>query len=724
MRGGQGEFLVKSEQQIFEELTTLCQSKGYLHVVAFFSFRDNLVGYEDELKGSDYAKLFSWDRLIRTEISTLIGLMAQKPIDISIPAPEVFREMASRSEILLKELHEAMTEPFKQIFKAALEDPKRENPFANAEALREPIFYGAESAYSFQYRDFAPQKYSRDEEWLQNNKGFSADEGRKVVLAILNHLNEKALTVLQGLKTLAPEAWTVLPAFEFSSNDLVDGAGLDLEKVSKILDAFSFPNDGNPTFTSLNEFNSTNAYPLLKIDDSRYINIQYVALTEALYDTPFYWMGGDNAYKAEAMANRGIFTEEFSAKRLERVFGADKIYRNVDIWESKGKKSGEIDVLVLYADRAIVVQAKSKKLTLVARKGNDLQLKNDFKSAVQDACNQAMACSSLIATGAIFTDSTGNQIELPKTINKIHPICVVSDHYPALSFQAQQFLKFASTERIERPLVCDVFWLDVVTEMLDSPLRLLSYLQLRVMAGDNVLMSHEVVALGYHLKKNLWLGDYNLIHLHDDFSADLDVAMAVRREGVAGERTPRGILTQLKNLRIGKIVAEIERRSEPALIGLGLELLQLSEGAARDISEAIDKIAEITAKDGREHDVTVALGKEKSGLTIHCNSLPDDVAYKKLRAHCELRKYSTKAQTWHGVVVRAGDVALRLGLMLDYPWKKDDGLEKKLEGMPKPISAKKLPEAIRKLQPRKKRGRNEPCPCGSGLKYKKCCLRR
>ena len=87
------------------------------------------------------------------------------------------------------------------------------------------------------------------------------------------------------------------------------------------------------------------------------------------------------------------FAEEFAAERLERVFGPDKVFRNVDIWKSKGAKFGEVDTLVLFANRAIVVQTKSKKLTLAARQGNDLQLKGDFKKAVQDACDQAYLCS-------------------------------------------------------------------------------------------------------------------------------------------------------------------------------------------------------------------------------------------------------------------------------------------------------------------------------------------
>lgn len=378
-------------------------------------------------------------------------------------------------------------------------------------------------------------------------------------------------------------------------------------------------------------------------------------------------------------------------------------------------------MLVLFADRAIIVQAKSKKLTLAARKGNDLQLQKDFKAAVQDACDQAVTCGRALSGPYIFADQEGREITMPDSIKKVHPICVVSDHYPMLTFQAQQFLKFDADDKLEKPIVCDVFWLDVVSEMLDSPLRFLSYLELRTAVGDNVLISHENVALAYHLKTNLWLGKYDFIQLHDDIAADLDVAMAVRREGIEGERTPRGILTELRNARLGLIVSEIERRSESALIGLGLELLRLNGKSVREISQAVDKIAKVAAKDGRQHDITVGIGRGESGLTIHCNDVPNDAALDNLKRHCELRKYSQQASTWHGFVIHPGDAAPRLGIMLEYAWKQDDELDKAVKQMPDPMPANKLPEMIRRLTPRKKVGRNERCPCGSGKKYKKCC---
>jgi len=71
-------------------------------------------------------------------------------------------------------------------------------------------------------------------------------------------------------------------------------------------------------------------------------------------------MVADNAYNSIAGKHRGLFTEEFAAERLALVFGEDKVSSNIDIFESKSTKVGEIDVLVLFGNRAIVLQAQVK----------------------------------------------------------------------------------------------------------------------------------------------------------------------------------------------------------------------------------------------------------------------------------------------------------------------------------------------------------------------------
>lgn len=682
----------RAEQDIFDDLAALCASPGYAHAVAYLCFRDHVVGYGDSLKGDDYAKLFSFNRIIRTEISTLIGLMVRTPYDLTMPEQRTLESYVERTEILLKELQAALNEPISSALQEAIANPgktKDFNPFANAAALREPIFYGAESAYSFQYRDLSIQKYGRDAKWIREHKGFTPEEARQVVTALCEFLNENLLKKLVGLKARPAAKWSLLAGFQFTVADITAKSDLSEVTVKAVVDAFTCPEGANHTFASLNEFNAVNAFPILKADGENRILFLYVSLTEALYETPFYWMNCDKSYADAAMKNRGIFAEEFSAARLQRVFGVDRVFRNVDIWETRArkKKLGEIDTLVLFGDRGIVIQAKSKKLTLAARKGNDLQLHADFKAAVQDACDQAVDCSEHLLAGISFlADSSGREIELARELKKIHPVCVVSDHYPALSFQAQQLLSFKPVDRIEQPLVCDVFFVDVVTEFLETPLHFLSYLELRARAANNLNLSHETVALGYHLRRNLWLGEYDYIALGDDISVDVDIAMAARRDGVDGEKNPPGILTHLRTTAVGRIVGEIERSPEPGAIGVGLELLKLSSKSANDLSWLIDKIATDAAKEGKPCDATVATGKDGSGITVHCNALPIEVAGPSLERHCELRKYSTKAGTWFGLGIQPGDGVVRFGLMLDFPWKQDDAMDVAVAKMRAPKS--------------------------------------
>jgi hypothetical protein len=56
------------------------------------------------------------------------------------------------------------------------------------------------------------------------------------------------------------------------------------------------------------------------------------------------------------------------------------------------------------------------------------------------------------------------------------------------------------------------------------------------------------------------------MHLADDFSARLDLAMAVRRDGVQGAATADGVLTRFADTTIGRVVKEVEVRPESATI--------------------------------------------------------------------------------------------------------------------------------------------------------------
>ena len=582
----------RAEEEIFNDLAKLCMTEGYAHVIAYLCVRDNSVLYKDKLTAKDFEHQASKERLIRTEISTLIGLMCKEEVKLVLPQPSLFQELIDRTESLLNELHQTMTTPWWSGFRNPMEMIQSgADPFSSAAAMREPIFYSGESAYDFQYRELAYRKYSNDANWFEKEKGFSLADAKKIVDVASEIQIEHLRTSREAIQLLPPEQWTMIHAFKVTSNDFTGRTGLSAGVIERFLKAFSLkPGLGcNVQFDSLNAFNQTNALPFINIGEKEFILFQGYSFYEAFYESPFFWMHDDKAYRNEATQNRGKFLEQYSAERLRSVFGEARVFENVHIWGAGRDEVGEIDVLVVFANRAIVLQAKTKRLTIEARKGNDLQLKDDFKKSIQDSYDQGLLCAKrLNQSEFVFKDGSGKMLKLNTAFKEIYIFCVVSDHYPALGFQARQFLKSEATEVIKPPFVMDVFLLDVLCEMLPSPLYFLSYVNRRVGYSERIFSTHELVVLSYHLKKNLWVDDeLSMMYLDDSISIDLDIAMMVRRTGVPGADTPSGILTKLGRSPVKGLLEQIEHMEDHVTIDFGFLLLSMSGDALVDLGKAM-----------------------------------------------------------------------------------------------------------------------------------------
>ncbi len=706
----------RPEQEVFDEIAELAATPGYAHVIAFLCVRDNFVWHRrDGMQVEDMQHLYSRSRLIRTEISTLIGLMARAGGDLTAPPPADVDALVQRTDSLLEELHQSMGAPVLEgIFAAFGADETLPNPWDSGGAMREPIFYGGEGAFSFQNCDFAIEKYAADQLWLM--------EHRKVGIAEMVAFAKAAAEIQNGKVTsakaegaCAPGDPRLLEAFTLIAAEIAPVASLSEETSSACIAAFTLAaGGGNSTFATISDFNAVNGSPVLEMENGKYLLFHFNALAEAVYESPFYWMFDDKTYRPTLSDHRGDFTESFAVDRLMRVFGPARVHRGVNIDRAKGDRVGEIDVLVLFGDRAIVLQAKSKRLTLAARKGNDLQLRGDFKGAVQDAYDQAMECAVALSDPSLrFSTADGTTVEIPPDITQVFPICLVSDHYPALAFQADQFLVRRDEPKILPPLVIDVFTLDVMAEMLERPIRFLSYLDLRAIHGPKVLIHHEITLLSYHLKYNLWLEkEHDMVVFEDDFAAHIEIAMGVRRIGQPGARTPKGVLTIIAGSRLDRLIGTIESAPTGTLIDTVMLAYQLAEDGLTELRDNLDKVV---ANAGWRGSSDFVLGFGGSGIAIHCNDDTDANSLARIDDHMLARKYRSRADSWYGIVI-APSGTLRFGHKVEFPWKHDSKAERaadKLIKRPVTMLAAPRPALV---------GRNDPCHCGSGLKYKRCHL--
>lgn len=705
----------RPEQEIFEELMALAAIPGFAHVVAYFCARDNFTWYQGEMRAEDIQHLYSRARLIRTEMFTLIGLVARANPDYGAPPPDDSAAIASQAEALLEELHHSMTMPWSKAFGEAVASGEPPNPWRSAGAMREPIFYGGEAAFSVQNCDFAGEKYADDDDWLVEHKGASINDMIAVAKSIGDLHAEKVADVVHAGPAGAGDP-RFLKAFTFTATELEPRLEITPERIKASIEGFAVRNGhGNPTFKSLHDFNAATATPILQVDENQFILFHFNALADALYESPFYWLGADKRYASTALKHRGQYTEAFALRRLSEVFGPARVYQGVNIDRGKGDRLGEIDALVLFGDRAIVLQAKSKRLTMESRRGNDLQLKGDFKAAIQDSYDQAMDCAAALRDPSLrFSTPDGAIVEVPDNLKQIFPICLVADHYPALAFQTDQFLVRREVPAVLAPLVIDVFTLDVMTEILSRPLRFLSYLELRSLFGSRVSIHHEITLLAYHIKYNLWLDDeYDFVALEDDFAADLEIAMGARRTGLPGKKTPDGILTAIVGRRIDSLIKAIEAEPFGPMIDLVMLMYQLSGNSMKELAAGVDGVLQSALLKGSS-DFTIAFAH--AGLTIHANLRPRSEAEPRLLAHMTLRKYTQKAPDWFGLCLDPRTGTIRFGEKIAFPWKFDGKVARMAAELGKPARPASAATASPKL------GRNDPCYCGSGKKYKKCHL--
>ena len=560
-----------------------------------------------------------------------------------------------------------------------------------------------------------------DEEWLKKNKGFTPEEAKAIANAIVSVQEKKLDQHLRRCKNRSPESWSFLEGFQFTIDDIVEKSKLSESTVKAVINSFTYQENGNTTFKTVSDFNAVNGFPIIKENENKYVLFLYNSFAEAIYDTPFYWMSIDDEYKDTFSDNRGKFTEQFVRKRLAKVFGSNQVFTNVDIWQSKSKKTklGEIDVLIFFGSYAIIIQAKSKKLKILSRKGNDNSLKDDFKKAIQDGSDQAFICAKILTEGKFYIlESNGTEIEKPLKIEKCHPICVISDHYPSLSFQALQFLNFEENDKIYPPLVWDIFFIDVITEFIESPLLFINYIESRARSLKSVLLSHEISALGYYFNRDLTLDENVHLAIDDDMSVEIDVAMAARRGGIPGKRTPAGLLP-LVNGKVAKIISQIGDTPETTAIATGFALLKLSRESTQILNRMIQKVSNLCTRDGKPREFTIGFEKAENLIVVHCSTLPEDAARASLERLCKMQKYRERVDTCFGLALSPKRGELRFCIELSYSWAEDETMQQAIiqtnpRKRQKPINGSLSERRTQRV------GRNAPCPCGSGLKYKKC----
>lgn len=750
---------------VFLSLCKLAKSKGYLYVL-FFMFEDDLFVPVSQI-GEANPRL----RLSVKEAAMLLGVFIKEGKDYLEEPEDVNTLLQLRRETyrLLEEIHWAMNEPLAQKMREAVgrmnsgEGPHFPNEEELSQAIyqRESFFYSNEPAYDLEYLKFAPQKYKYDKEWLRKNKDFDCDEVSTIAINILKFLDTK----IQGIQYVSKETveeyvdkkrmlkrnpksadkvrdYFALHKYEGLLSADTEGDSENLDRINChelceiLLNLFTIDSEFcrkqkgigllfsnfsieikhgiNANFTEPGKNNIISAKPIIKIDNRYLLPIPYL-LFQSIYESPYYWLIEDAHYARIAGSHIGTASEDMVYNLLCPIFGIKNTYRNVLIKKNK-ETITDIDILCILDNKALCVQVKSKKLTEKAQIGDDSSYKRDFKGAISDAYNQGLICKkSILNKECDICISKNDKLNI-QNIDEVFLLCVTTGFYSAIPNQVRLLLDLADEKTT--PVVLNVFDLHLVTHYLTDSFEFLYYIRQRIATNDYYNANNETVLLSYHLSNKLWKNpQFNWATLDQSFANNIDVDYPnIFNIGASADNDTFTPTCKWLSAPYRSLLLEMRNCNVPRIVDMIFDMLDCSK-ESEILMKAIYDARKRSFSNHTIVSICMVFDGGKLGITYTASySLSLDDLQNQMSVYSNYHKYKNKADKWIGIASCVFHPYLIEAIEYNTnPWVEDLKIEeeiKELESMNNPIFA---------VVPNKKKiGRNELCPCGSGLKYKYC----
>jgi len=466
--------------------------------------------------------------------------------------------------------------------------------------------------------------------------------------------------------------------------------------------------------------------PLINIDSRYYCflptvlsrNIGTILESWIYKHNPGYYNGRYRKIKAE-------YLESKSAKYFLGLLPGAELYRNLyyNIKENGNIKRVETDGLIIYDNNLFILECKAGSLSLSARRGSIDRIEKHYEEIIDNAYTQALRTKSYIENTEkpLFEYEDGSlaiEITDKKKYKNILLINTTFENLGVLSTHLSSAKEMGFIKGKEWPYSVFINDLRIIYELNETPSIFIHYLKRRTRANDypQFRSFDELDYYMYYLHEGLYFEDGRL----DDKSRvslfGYTNSLVNYYEYLAGrysfEEKPH---LNIPN-RIKELIIEIEKSNKYGFTSITTFLLNFSEEGMKEILKRLNSIEKRYEEDRNGHHFTMTLNDKKSMLVFGiCNS--QDYKYlSRIRGYCALKMYQTK---------RSKCVYLMKKIITDdrydwdfefieKEWVYDDYLEKQL----KIFKEKKWAKVGEKA---KKIGRNEECPCGSGLKFKHCC---
>jgi hypothetical protein len=428
----------------------------------------------------------------------------------------------------------------------------------------------------------------------------------------------------------------------------------------------------------------------------------------------------DSYFETRYHGTRHRVVNELTLEYIRSMLPAAVVTSNVHYTQvgPDGQKC-ESDGLVMYDDILIAVETKAGVHHVQARRGGLKAIRTDAKSLVQEAYDQGERLMRYVQSTdpAVFSDNRNNEL-LRLTASdrpaKRYILNVTLEDLGMLATRVASSSELGLGQREVPMWTVNINDLRVVSELMEFPSEFVHYLDRRAHADEytQVRTPDELDVLMYFLRKGL---DFDTKSLKEftsfsmvGFTEELDRYYDwLDGQVETGHRPTLQIPASIKEL-----CRRIEQTEQRGFTDATNMLLGFGHDNLVRLAEAVNKLRVRLASDGKPHDVRAAT--RTYGMTIATSRERTPAVVGEFRKMCYIQMHTAGLPRWllaHLHAPPSGAERISWELL-----RADDVPEEALARASALLASNR-----RRRHP--KLGRNEPCPCGSGRKYKQCCGR-
>lgn len=389
------------------------------------------------------------------------------------------------------------------------------------------------------------------------------------------------------------------------------------------------------------------------------------------------------------------------------------------------KDCAENDILVVYDNVLLVIEVKAGSFVYTPAITDYEAHVKSFKALIEKAdyqCDRTLNYIRSHPSAPIYDRERNKKVELNfSDFADVFTVCVTVDNFNEFAAKAEKlsFIKLGSNS-----ISISIDDLRVYTDIFESPLNFLHYFKQRKKAvqTSQLSLNDELDHLGLYLDRNMYTLDAEELEPNVNFVAmgfreGIDNYFASLHNKNLSFAKPRQYIPD----RIQEIIDYMAHNNVHQRHTFSTFLLDYDFAGRDDIANAIDRSLIRQRQINRMNQVS-AYGEIRYSLFVHQPLIPamsdkdkENYIFALMLMHNEADRICLSL--YYGKRDELINLEFRTITISEIPHDRIEEL--------KAYSEKLFSERVEKFKEqsgKKKIGRNDPCPCGSGKKIKHCCI--